>query len=171
MQEETLSILRLLKENIEEIAPVLQAAQGNSGEDVQNGIDFILGELTMMVLMLTGTDSQVADRELELLNTMQQVVYGEQSQALNSSDYLELCREFVRRHPESRMTVDHLPTSIQLLLAYDREHGTDYANKTRILFAQFGDALVKADNSEHPMETIILANFKDILNRESNDEP
>jgi hypothetical protein len=175
MQEETLSILRSLKGQVEEIAPALQAARAElraeTVEDVPDGTDYLMGELTMLVVMLTGTDSNVAARELEVLNAMRQVVYGQETASLDSNDYLELCREFLRLHPESRMTVDHLPSSIRLLLSYDQEHGTDYASKARTLFAQFGEALVKADNNEHPMEGIILANFKDVLNREPDDEP
>jgi hypothetical protein len=167
MQEENLLILRSLKSNIEEIIAPLEAAQLESdrenSEKMQSGLDFIMGELTMIVLLLTGTDSAVAARELELLNDMRHVVYGFGVPELNSNDYLELCREFLRVHPETRMTVDHLPTSVRLLMAYDQAHGTEYANKARTLFVQFGEALVKADNNEHPIEAIILANFKDIL--------
>ena len=168
MQEANLSILRPLKQNIEEIVAPLEAAQletnAENKENVQSGLDFIMGELTMIVLVLTGTDSDVAAREVELLNDMRHVVYGSDIPELDSSDYLELCREFLRIHRETRMTVDHLPTSVRLLLAYDQTHGIEYANKARMLFTQFAEALVKADNNEHPVEAIILANFKDILN-------
>ena len=168
MQEANLSILGPLKQNIEEIVTPLEAAQletyAENTERVQSGLDFIMGELTMIVLVLTGTDSDVAAREVELLNDMRHVVYGHGIPEMNSSDYLELCREFLRIHPETRMTVDHLPTSVRLLLAYDKSHGTKYADKARTLFIQFAEGLVKADNNEHPVEVIILANFKDILN-------
>jgi len=167
MQEENLSILRSLKQSLEEIVTPLEAAElevyGENSEKVQNGLDFIMGELIMIIVLLTGTDSDVADRELQLLNQMRQVVYGPGIPKLNSSDYLELCREFLRVHPEMRMTIDHLPASVRLLLAYDKAHGTEYAGKARMLFTQFAEALVKADNNEHPVEAIILANFKDIL--------
>jgi hypothetical protein len=62
------------------------------------------------------------------------------------------------------MTVDHLPSSVRLLQVHDQEHGTEFAKKARMLFIQFGEALVKADNNEHPVEAIILANFKELLN-------
>src|SRR6185503_9787014 len=121
MQEANLSILRLLKQNIEEIVTPLEAAQletnAENKENVQSGLDFIMGELTMIVLVLTGTDSEVAPREVELLNDMRHVVYGSDIPEMNSSDYLELCREFLHIHPETRMTVDHLPTSVRLLMA------------------------------------------------------
>jgi hypothetical protein len=168
MQEENLSILRTLKQNIEEMTAPLEAAQletrAENKENVQSGLDFIMGELTMIVLLLTGTDSEVAPREVELLNDMRHVVYGHGIPELSSGDYLELCREFLRVHPETRMTVDHLPSSVRLLLAYDQAHGTEYGSKARTLFVQFAEALVKADKNEHPIEAIILANFKDILN-------
>jgi hypothetical protein len=91
-------------------------------------------------------------------------VYGYGIPDLSSSDYLELCREFLRIHPEMRLTIDHLPASMRFLLAYDQTHDTEYASKARELFIQFGEAIVKADNNEHPIETIILENFKDTLN-------
>jgi len=168
MQEENLSILNPLKQNIEEITAPLEAAQlefyGKKSDKLQSGLDLIMGEMTMTVLLLTGTDSDVAIREVALLNDMRHVVYGFDIPELNSSDYLELCREFLRAYPEMRMTVDHLPSSVRLLIAYDQAHGTQYADKARTLFIQFGEALVKADNNEHPIEAMILANFKDILN-------
>jgi hypothetical protein len=138
---------------------------GEAQEKVQYGLDFIMGELTMTVLLLTGTDTGVAARELELLNDMRHIVYGYGNPELGSSDYLELCREFLRIYPERRITIDHLPSSIRFLLAYDRTHGTNYASKARELFIEFGEAIVKADNYEHPVEAIILANFKDTLNK------
>jgi hypothetical protein len=168
MQEENLSILRSLKQNIEEIATPLEAAQlevyGEDGDKVQNGLDFIMGELTMTVLLLTDTDSGVAARELEFLNDMRHAVYGYGIPELSSSDFIELCREFLRIHPERRLTIDHLPSSVRLLLGYDKEHGTEHATKARTIFIQFAEAIVKADNDEHPVEAIILANFKDVLN-------
>ncbi len=168
MQEENLSILGSLKQNIEEIVTPLDVEQsevyGDDTEKMQSGLDLIMGELTMIVLLLTGTDSDVADREVKFLNDMRHVVYGYGIPELNLGDFLELCQEFLRVHPERSMTLDHLPSSIRLLLAYDQAHGTEFADKARMLFVQFAEALVKADNNEHPVEAIILANFKDILN-------
>lgn len=168
MQQENLSILRSLKQNIEEISAPLQAAQlevyGEDSEKIRSGFDLIIAELTMIVLLLTGTDAEVADRELEFLNDMRHVVYGYGIPELTSSDYIELCREFLRLYPNSLITVDRMPLSLRLLLLYDQAHGTEHASKARNIFIQFAEALVKADNNEHPVEAIILANFKDTLN-------
>jgi hypothetical protein len=168
MQEENLTILRALKENIEGISPPLDDAQSEfykeNTDKIQSSVDLVMSELTMIVVLLIGTDSDVANRELKLLNDMRHVVYGYGIPELNSNDFEELCREFLRIYPERRMTVDHLPSSVRLLSAYDNTHGTEFAGKARALFAQFAEALVKADNNEHPVEAIILANFKEILN-------
>ena len=168
MQEENLAILRSLKQNIEEIIAPLEAAQLEFYKEnrnmIQNSVDLVMSELTMIVLLLIGTDDDVAPRELELLNEMRHVVYGDGIPELTSSDYRELCREFLRIYPEKRLTIDHMPSSVRLLIAYDQAYGTQYADKARTLFIQFSEALVKADNNEHPVEAIILANFKDILN-------
>ena len=167
MQEANLSILRSLKQDIEEISAPLEIAQSEfymeNKDGIQDSLELVMSELTMIVLLLIGTDEDVAPRELELLNDIRQVVYGYEIPELTSSDYLDLCREFLRIHPERRLTIDHLPSSVRLLRIYDQSHGTQYADKARTLFIHFGEALVKADNNEHPVEAIILANFKDIL--------
>ena len=167
MKKENLPILRTLNEKLEEIRVPLDAAQsefyGHDSEKLRPGLDLVMNELTMVVLLLTGTDSEVADRELELLNDMRHVAYGYGIPELTSNDYLELCREFLRLYPNGLITIDHLPLSVKLLLSYDQAHQTDYANKARALFMEFAEALVHADNTEHPAETILLANFKETL--------
>jgi hypothetical protein len=56
MQEETLSILRSLRGQVEEIVPALQSARadlrGETIEDVPDGIDYLIGKLTMLMVML-----------------------------------------------------------------------------------------------------------------------
>jgi hypothetical protein len=168
MQEENLLILRALKRNVEEIVKPLEEAQletyGKNRENVQSGLDAIMSELTMVVVLLTGADSNVNAQELELINDMRHVVYGHGIPELSSSDYFDLCEQFLRIYPNRRMTVDHIPTSVQLLLAYDKKHGTNYAEKARTLFIQFADAIVKSDKKEDSYESIALANFKELLN-------
>src|SRR5215208_4281838 len=141
MKEENLAILKSLKPNIEEIIAPLEAAQletyGENSVKIQNSLDLLMGELTMTVLLLTGTDSEVANRELELLNDMRHVVYGYGIPELTSSDHIDLCREFLRLYPNSLITVDRMPLSIRLLLLYDQAHGTDFASKARTIFIQF----------------------------------
>jgi hypothetical protein len=167
MNQENLSILRTLKPNIEELIAPLEAAEvdtyGEESENIESGLDFLISELTMTVLLLTGTDSEVDSRELELLNDMRHVVYGYGIPELNSQDYIELCREFLRLYPNSLITVDRMPLSVRLLLSYDQSHGTNYASKARAIFIQFADAVVKVDENENSIEQIILANFKDTL--------
>jgi hypothetical protein len=168
MQEENLVILRSLKPNIEEIVPPLEAAHfevyGQDSQEMKSGLDFLMSELTMTVLLLTGADEEVAESERELLNDMRHVVFGHGIAELNSSDYMDLCREFLRIYPTSLMTVDRIPLSVRLLMQYDKKHGTEYASKARTIFIQFADAIVKADKNEDLVEAIILANFKDTLN-------
>ena len=168
MREENLSILRSLKQNIGEIIAPLEAAQSEFYKEnrsrIQSSVDLAMSELTMVVLLLTGTDDDVAPRELELLNDMRYIVYGIGIPVLTSSDYQKLCKEFLRLYPEQRLTLDLVPASVRLLLTYDQAHDTEFGNKTRALFVQFAEAIVKADHNEHPVETVRLAHFKEILN-------
>jgi hypothetical protein len=168
MNEENLSILRSLKQNIEKIVAPLEAAQleayVENEELVQNGLDLITGELTMIVMLLTNVDHDISNSELELLNDMRHVVYGYGIPELTSNDFKELCEKFLRLYPKSRFTFDHLPPSIRFLRAYDKTHGTDHAATARAIFIQFSDAIVKADKNEGQLETMVLENFKDVLN-------
>ena len=168
MHEENLSILRSLKQNVEELIPPLEAAQkeiyGEDKESIKGSLDLLMGDLTMMVVMLTNIDSDIAAEELELINDMRHVVFGYGIPELTSNNYMELFREFLQLYPNKRLTLDHIPSSIRLLQTYDQGHGTDYANKAKSLFVQFAEAIVKADRAEDFGESITLANFKDILN-------
>ena|SRR5215216_6086559 len=168
MQEESLSILRSLKQNIEGLVPPLEAAQkeiyGEDKDSIKDSLDLIMGDLTMVLVMLTNIDSDISATELKLINDMRHVVFGYGIPELTSDDYMELFREFLQLYPNKRLTLDHIPASIRLLQAYDQGHGTEYAGKAKSLFIQFAEAILKADRGEGFGESITLANFKDILN-------
>jgi hypothetical protein len=172
MQQENLSILRALKENIEELIVYIEAGELESyGEDshkVQSGFDLIMGELTMVVLRLTDSDGTISPSELEFLNDMRHVVFGYGIPELVSEDYWELQRQFLRIHPDRLLTLDHLPLSVRLLDVYDQSHSTKYGTTARMLFTQFADAIIKADNDENIYEKMTLENFKEILNKEAD---
>ncbi len=74
-----------------------------------------------------------------------------------------MCRNFLRIHPDRRLSLDHKPYSVQYLETYDAEHGTEYAEKAKALFFQLGKAVIQADESEQFKEAITLLNFKEIL--------
>lgn len=168
MQEENLAILRSLKQNAEELIPPLEAAQkeiyGEDKESIKDGLDLIMGELTMVVVMLTNIDSDISPKELELINDMRHVVFGYGIRDLTSDDYLGLFQEFLQLYPNKRLTLDHVPWSIRLLQDYDQSQGTEYAGKAKQLFIQFAEAIVKADSEQDFGESITLANFKEVLN-------
>jgi hypothetical protein len=168
MQEENRSILRSLKQNIEELIPPIEAAQeefvGEESGNRQSGIDLIMSDLTMIVVLLTNVDSEISAHELKLINDMRHVVYGYGIHELTSDDYMGLFREFLHLYPNKRLTLDHVPSSIRLLKTYDQKHGTVYAGKAKGLFIQFAEAIVRADKREDFGEDILLTNFKDVLN-------
>ena len=168
MQEENLPILRSLKQRIEELVPPLEAAQealaGEESETRQSGIDLIMSDLTMMVVLLTNVDSEISAQELKLINQMRHAVYGYGIPEVTSGDYMGLFREFLKLYPNKQLTLDHVPASIRLLKTYDESHGTDYAGKVKDLFIQIAEAIVRADQQEDFGEDILLTNFKDVLN-------
>jgi hypothetical protein len=168
MQEETLSILRSLRQDIESLIPPLEAAQeeilGTEGENRQSGVDLLMSDLTMMVVLLTNVDSKISADELKLINDMRHVVYGYGIHELTSDDYIGLFREFLQLYPNKRLTLDHVPPSIRFLRTYDQKHSTGYASKAKGLFISFAEAIVRADKQENFGEDILLTNFKDVLN-------
>jgi hypothetical protein len=129
----------------------------------------MMGELTMVTLLLTDVDLHVSSGELDLINDMRRAVYGEDVSMLSSSDYEQLCRDLLRLYPHGRLTVDVTPTSIRYLEAYDQAHGTKLAAKARALFLQFAEAMAGAAENEDAVESMVLANFKDILYPPSGD--
>ena len=167
MQEENLTILRALKPNMEELTLPIETAQqeiyGEHQNGLQNGLDLMMSDLTMMVVMLTNVDGRVAPAEIELINDIRHVVYGYGIRELTSEDYMDLFREFLRLYPNKRLTLDHVPSSISLLQSYDQEHDTDFAGKAVSLFIQFGEAIVKADQKQDHGEFMLLENFKATL--------
>jgi len=167
MQEETLSILRSLKQTIEELIMPIESAQEEPVAEVswnkQKGIDLIMSDLTMMVILLTNVDLEISAEELKLANDMRHVVYGYGIPELTSNDYMGLFKDFLRLYPNKRLTLDHVPVSIRLLRTYDEKNNTRYADKGVNLFIQFGEAIVKADKKQDFAESILLENFKDTL--------
>ena len=174
MQQENLPILRALKQNIEElIVPIENGEIEFYGEDsarVKSGLDLIMGELTMVVLLLADGDGKVTPSEVELLNDLRHVVYGYGIPEFDADKAWDLQSQFLRLHPDRFLTLDHLPLSVRLLDLYDRSHGTQYAAKARLIFTQFVDAIIHADKEENVFEKMVLENFKEILNQESNYE-
>lgn len=167
MQENDLSFPGPLKQNIDELIPPLDAAQkgihGEDKESIKDSLDLIMGDLTMMVVILTNIDSEISATELGLINDMRQVVYGTGIPEFTSEDYMGLFQEFLTLYPDKRLTLDHVPASIRLLQSYDQGHDTQFAHKAKSLFIQFAEAIVKADRNEDFEESIALANFKDVL--------
>jgi hypothetical protein len=170
MQQENLKILRALKQSIEELSAPIEAGEiefyGEDSQKVRSGLDLIMGELTMVVLLLTDQDGTIAPAELELLNDIRHVVYGYGISEFDSNSFWELQRQFLRIYPDRFLTLDHLPLSVRLLDVYDRSHNTRYAAKARMIFTQFADAIIRADKDENVYEKMTLENFKEVLNKE-----
>jgi len=131
--------------------------------ELPNGLELIASELTMVVLIFTNADLNIAGEETDLLNSFRYAIYGDHDFALSSHDYLDMCRRFLQIHPNSRLSIDHKPYSIQYLEIYDAEHATDYAEKAKAVFFDVAKAVVQADNTEESRENMTLLNFKEIL--------
>src|SRR5215211_5300377 len=135
MQEENRSILSSLKEDVEELIPPLDAAQtatyGEGDERRRDSLGLLMGDLTMALVMLTNIDSEISATELELINEVRHMVFGDAIPALTSTNYIELFREFLELYPDKHLTLDHIPASIQLLRTYDQSYGTQYTEKAK----------------------------------------
>jgi hypothetical protein len=134
-----------------------------------NGLELIAGELTMIILVFTNADLNITDEETDLLNNFRQAICGDDAFALSSHDYLDMCRRFLRIHPDRRFSIDRKPDSVRCLEIYDHEHATGYAGKAKAVFFEIAKAVVQADGLEEVEETMTLLNFKEIL--DSPDDP
>jgi SpoVK/Ycf46/Vps4 family AAA+-type ATPase len=163
----SIPLIRSLEETIHELIEPIESVQLQTrGEDknyLPDGLELLSGELTMIALLFTNADSNISSDETDLLNDFRRTICGDESFALSSHDYRELCRKFLHIHPNRRLSIDHMPYSIQYLQSYDRENGTEYAERAKAMFFRLANAIVKADGKEKPEEMITLLNFKDIL--------
>jgi len=160
-------LIRSLEETIRELVEPLESVQLQIRDDgageLPNGLELLMGELTMVVLVLTNADLAVTDEETDILNNFHRAVYGSESFALTSDNYRELCLQFLRIYPDRFLTLDHPPYSVQHLQVYDAENGTEHAEKARAMFLRLANAIVTADGAETSEEMVTLQNFKQIL--------
>lgn len=104
MKDETLLLLRSLKQTIDEIAPFLDKAQTEVyGKIQESSMDLVMGELTMVVVMLTNADSNLDSNELKIINDMRHVVYGYGIQELDSNNCVESHKLISPIHLQSLM--------------------------------------------------------------------
>lgn len=160
-------IIESLRATIRELVQPIEKIQsdishGNRGH-VPNGLETIAGDLTMVVLLFTNADLSITDEETDLLNKLRRSVCGDDAFALSSRDYIDMCRRFFSLHPNSQLSIDHKPDSVQYLEVYDAEHGTEYAEKAKSMFIQVAQAVVQADERAQFKETMTFLNFKEIL--------
>jgi hypothetical protein len=101
--------------------------------------------------------------EIDILKDLRRAVCGDDAFDVTPRSYLDMCRNFLRIHPNGRLSIDHQPDTVHLLQIYDRQHGTQYSEKAKAIFFQLASSIVQADGLEKPQELMTLGNFKDIL--------
>ncbi|HYJ87143.1 MAG TPA: hypothetical protein VEW46_13870 [Pyrinomonadaceae bacterium] len=170
---ESIQLMESLKATIRELVEPIESIQSKTrdGETgYPNGLELMMGELTMVVLVFTNADLNITDEETGLLNNFRHAICGDDAFALSSHDYVDMCRKFLRIHPNRRLSIDHKPYSVQFLETYDGEHGTQYAEKAKAVFFEVAKAVIQADEREQSKETISLLNFKEILYPSDNNQ-
>ncbi len=165
MQDNARGFIAYLKTTIDELrAPLETALRQNPDDDhQQNAVKLITGELIMIALLFSTSDSDIAMSETKLINELHYAVYGGDGSLITSNDYLTSYEEFLHKYPEVRITLDRAPTSIQYLEAYDEEHGTRHASRAKDMFWQLVLAVTNADGEFVSIEGITAANFKEML--------
>ena len=160
-------IIDSLKATIHELVQPIEKIQSDISpekrSDAPSGLETIAGDLTMVVLLFTNADLRITDEETDLLNSFRRSICGDAAFALSSHDYIDMCRRFFSIHPNSRLSIDHKPESVQYLERYDAEHGTEYAEKAKRVFIKVAQAVVMADEKEQFKETMTFLNFKAVL--------
>ena len=157
------SLNATIREFVEPIESVQLEIHSEERDYVPDGLELIAGELTMMILLFTNADLEITEEETDLLNSFRHAICGDDAFDLSTHDYLDMCRKFLRIHPDRRLSIDQKPYSVQYLEIYDREHASQYAEKSKDLFFQIARIIVQADGTERTQERIALLNFKEIL--------
>jgi hypothetical protein len=142
----------------------LQASESSESEiNLPNGPDLLLGELMMVALLFSSSDNEIAEIEIGLINEISQAIKGAGAEEINSTNFMQVYREFVADYPRIRLTLDQVPLSIHRLKEFDKEHGTKHSKDAQLLFLDFASAIIRADGELRERENMALANFKSIL--------
>lgn len=168
----SLPSVQSLQEVVRELSGPLETIQGvmreEEGADLSSATDLIVGELMMVALIFTNADFNISHAETDMLNRLHRAIGGDVAWPLTSTDYQEMCRQFLHIHPDGHLSIDRTPLTVQRLQIYDSDHGTAYAEKARTTFFQLADQIVKADGTEKAQEMMALQNFKEILYQDQN---
>jgi hypothetical protein len=142
----------------------LQSSDSSDSEiNLPNGPDLLLGELMMVALLFSSSDNEIHETEIGLINEISQAIKGPGVKEINSTNFMEVYREFVADYPRIRLTLDRVPLSIHRLKEFDQEHGTTYSKDAELLFLDFASAAVGADGRVREREKMALANFESVL--------
>ncbi len=158
--------VQALKNRIDELSGPLSHALGQAdskSDSYSQALHLLMGELSMVALLFTTTDKEVAYEEREIINDLHQSVYENSSFLLTSDDPTTIYRELLSRYPKVKISLDHLPASILHLESYDRENNTNYSQQARDLFLQLVQLIAHADSRMDDIEDITIANFKAML--------
>ncbi len=166
-QPKLIQLLESMNATIRELVAPIEEIQLQTGaaesDSVPNGLELIARELTMVVLVFTNVDLDITNDEIDALKDLRRAVCGDEAFDVTPGPYLDMCRNFLRTHPNGRLSIDHQPDTIRFLQIYDRQHGTQYSEKAKAIFFQLASSIVQADGLEKPQELMTLGNFKDIL--------
>jgi hypothetical protein len=142
----------------------LQASESSEREiNLPSGHDLLIGELIMVALLFSSSDNEIAETEISLINEISQAIKGESAAEINSTNFMQVYREFVAKYPQIRLTLDQIPLSIHRLKEFDKENGTKYSESAELLFLDFASAIVRADREVREREKMALANFESVL--------
>jgi tellurite resistance protein len=142
----------------------LQSRESSENEiNLPNGQELLLGELMMVALLFSSSDNEIAETEIGLINEISQAIQGENAAEINSTNFIQVYREFVTKYPRIRLTLDQAPLSIHRLKEFDKEHETQYSEDAKLLFLDFASAIVRADGEFIEREKMALSNFESVL--------
>ncbi len=142
----------------------LDASEASEGEiNLPSGYDLLLGELMMVALLFSSSDNEIAETEISLINEISQAIKGPSADEINSTNFMQVYREFVANNPRIRLTLDRVPLSIHRLKEFDKEHGTSHSADKELLFLDFASAIVRADGEVREREKMALVNFESVL--------
>lgn len=128
-----------------------------------SGLELIVGELTMVALLISSADWMIQTGEAALVNELQATFFVKESFPRVSHDAMEFLTRFSVLYPGVTSTLDHPPLSLRLLLAYDLNHQTRFSDLARSVFSSFASAAAEAGGPSKALTSMVVGNYQAVL--------
>lgn len=114
-------------------------------------------------LCMAGIDCDLSDAQTTLIRDVWFELSGGVLDPQFSLTQLQDIYRKASEDPPVRGSLNEIPFSLQLIMNYDRHHGTDYGANAKAMLFRFADAMVKIDGPVSVDEMSALSKYRELL--------